>query len=149
MITRLPPRVVRNRGLSLLEFTVVIAALISLVSTLWIGALAWKRGSDRAGCVLMLRNVQVATRCYQNLYGYNYGDRLRAVNSTPDVAQQMLNKGYIEQKLCDLAHGIGKCPAGGTWTCPIPDIFPQEGSLYLVCSLATSEGHTPGAHADW
>ncbi len=149
MIIRLPPRVVRNRGLSLLELTVVIAALLSLVSILAIGALAWKRGSDRAGCVLMLRNVQVATRSYQNLYGYNYGGHLRAENGTPDIAQQMLKKGYIKQRLFDLAHGIVKCPAGGTWACAIPDVFPQEGSLYLVCSLATSDGHAPTAHTDW
>ncbi len=149
MITRLPPRVVRNRGLSLLELTVLIAALLSLVSILTIGALAWKRGGDRVGCVLMLRNVQVATRSYQNLYGYNYGSHIRQENGPPDIAQQMYNKGYLQQNLFDLAHGLGRCPAGGTWVCPSPDVFPQEGSLYLVCSLARSEGHAPTTHVDW
>ncbi|MBC7981098.1 MAG: prepilin-type N-terminal cleavage/methylation domain-containing protein, partial [Armatimonadetes bacterium] len=35
-------------GMTLLELTVVILVLLSLISILFIGARAWKKGSDRA-----------------------------------------------------------------------------------------------------
>ena len=149
MTSQLPPRVARHRGLTLLELTVVIATLLALVSILFIGSRAWKRGSDRAGCILTLRNVQIATRSYQNLYGYNYGGRPYAENGTQDIAQHLFNKGYIESKLYDQARGIAKCPAGGAYACAIPDIFPQEGQLYMACSLSTSDEHFPSSHAGW
>ncbi len=149
MNTRPPPRVVRPRGLTLLELTIVIAVLLSLVSILFVGARAWKRASDRACCVLTIRNVQVATRSYQNLYGYNYGGRPYAENGTQDIARLLFSKGYIEQKLFDQARGVAKCPSGGSYTCLVPDIFPQPGQLYMACSLSGSADHTPSSHADW
>lgn len=39
-------------AMTLLELTVVIMVLLSLISILFIGARAWKRGSDRTGCIL-------------------------------------------------------------------------------------------------
>ncbi len=135
--------------MSLLELTVVIVALLSLISILFIGSRAWKRGSDRAGCVLTLRNVQAATRSYQFLYDYNYGGRPYAENGTQDIATHLYNKGYIEQKLYDQARGIATCAAGGTYKCPVPDIFPPTGQLYMTCSLSSSDEHTPSSHADW
>ncbi len=149
MITQPSPRVVRHRGLSLLELTMVIAALLSFVAILFIGSRAWKRGSDRASCVLTLRNVQVATRSYQNLYGYNFGGRPYAENGTQDIATHLYTKGYIERKLYDQAHGLSRCPAGGTYACPVPDIFPTNGQLYMACSLSTTEEHIPTSHTDW
>ena len=50
----------RTRGMTLLELTVVILVLLSLISILFIGARAWKKGSDRAGCIMQIRNVQLA-----------------------------------------------------------------------------------------
>lgn len=61
------PRTTRKSGMTLLELTVVILVLLSLISILFIGARAWKRGSDRAGCLIVIRNVQVAMRGDQNL----------------------------------------------------------------------------------
>lgn len=149
MNTQPPPRVVRPRGLTLLELTIVIAVLLSLVSILFVGARAWKRGGDRACCILTIRNVQVATRSYQNMYGYDYGSHPSAENGTQDIARQLFAKGYIEQRLFDQARGATKCPAGGSYACLVPDVFPQEGELYMACSLSGSDGHTPSSHADW
>ena len=39
----------RKAGMTLLELTVVILVLLSLISILFVGARAWKKGSDRAG----------------------------------------------------------------------------------------------------
>jgi type II secretory pathway pseudopilin PulG len=145
----LSPRVVRRSGMTLLELTVCIMVLLALISILFFSAKAWKRGSDRAACILSLRNVQVATRSYQNLYGYNYGGRPYAENGTQDIARHLYDKGYIEKNLFNNATGANKCPAGGSYTCPLPDIFPEAGELYMKCSLATSAEHEPVSHDDW
>jgi prepilin-type N-terminal cleavage/methylation domain-containing protein len=49
-----------NKGMTLIELTVVILVLLSLISVLFIGARAWKAGSDRANCILNIRNFQTA-----------------------------------------------------------------------------------------
>ena len=149
MTCNLPPRVVRHRGLSIIELTVVITILLTLISILFIGSRAWKRGSDRSRCVLTMRNVQVATRSYQNMYGYNYGGRPYADNGTQDIAAHLYAKGYIEQRLFQQASGIVPCPSGGSYEIPLPDIFPAQGELFMTCSLAETEEHLPTAHADW
>ena len=138
-----------NRGLSLLELTVVIAVLLALVSVLIIGSRAWKRGSDRTCCILTLRNMQIATRSYQNLYGYDYGGHPYAAGGTQNIAEHLHSKGYIEATVYEQSRGNQKCAAGGTYECPVPDIFPLEGQLYMQCSLASSEEHTPTKHAEW
>jgi len=58
----------RKTGMTLLELTVVILVLLSLISILFIGARAWKKGSDRAGCILNIRNCQQAVRGYLNMH---------------------------------------------------------------------------------
>jgi len=49
-------------GMTLLELTVVILVLLSLISILFVGARQWKKGSDRAGCIMLQRNIQQAVR---------------------------------------------------------------------------------------
>lgn len=149
MTNNLPPRVVRHRGLTLLEVTVVITVLLALVSIMFVGARSWKRGSDRANCILTQRNVQVATRSYQNLYGYNYGGRPYAERGTQDILEHLRNKGYIEEPTYEQARGSAPCAAAGTYSRLVPDIFPPEGVLYMVCSLADSDNHKPSTHHDW
>ncbi|MES2997099.1 MAG: prepilin-type N-terminal cleavage/methylation domain-containing protein [Verrucomicrobiota bacterium] len=57
----------RKPGMTLLELTVVILVLLSLISILFIGARAWKKGSDRAANILNIRNVQQAVRAHANV----------------------------------------------------------------------------------
>jgi hypothetical protein len=133
----------------LLELTIIIVVMMSLLTILFFGATAWKRGNDRAGCVLTLRNVQMAARSYQNLYGYNYGGRPYADNGTQDIALHLYQKGYIEQKLYDQASGSELCPGGGTYSRTTPDVFPIAGELYLACSLAATQQHKPDKALDW
>lgn len=149
MTNNSPPRVVRHRGLSLLELTVVIATLLALISILFFSARAWMRGSDRAGCILTIRNVQVATRSYQNLYGYNDGGRPYAEEGTQDIAEHLRSKGYIEAATYEQARGNATCPSGGSYTRALPDIFPQTGQLYMTCSFSESEKHEPPSYTDW
>lgn len=144
-----PPGVACHRGLTLIELTICIATLIALVSILFVGSRAWKRGSDRACCVITLHNMQVATRSYQNMYCYNYGGHPSAENGTQDIAILMYSKGYIESKLYQQATGVSPCAAGGTYTRSATDIFPLTGQLYMTCSLSTSDDHVPASHEDW
>ena len=95
--------------------------------------------------MLTLRNVQMAARSYQNLYGYNYGGHPYAENGTQDIAVHLYQKGYIEKKLFDQATGLEACAGGGTYTCPTPDIFPHSGQLYLKCSLSAT-GRSRAGH---
>lgn len=126
-------RQLRPSGLTLIELTVVILVLLALISVLFIGARAWKRGSDRAGCVMNIRNAQQAVRSFQNLRGRNDGT---ALNFNTDIV------------------GIGNfietfpvCPAGGTYT-PATSI-PTPGTLALPCSLAGSDDHEPDDFVGW
>ena len=73
-------------GMTLLELTVVILVLLSLISILFIGARAWKRGSDRAASILQIRNVQQAVRSYANMNGFNPGDIPGAVDGLAPAA---------------------------------------------------------------
>jgi prepilin-type N-terminal cleavage/methylation domain-containing protein len=58
----------RKSGMTLLELTVVILVLLSLISILFIGARAWKKGSDRSANIMNIRNVQQAARGHENMY---------------------------------------------------------------------------------
>jgi type II secretory pathway pseudopilin PulG len=63
----------RKAGVTLLELTVVILVLLTLIGILFIGVNAWRRGSDRAANVLNMRNVQQAMRGHQNTRNLNPG----------------------------------------------------------------------------
>ena len=66
----------RTAGMTLLELTVVILVLLSLISILFIGARAWKKGSDRAANILNIRNVQQAVRAHANVRALALGATL-------------------------------------------------------------------------
>lgn len=59
--------------MTLLELTVVILVLLSLISILFVGARAWKKGSDRSANIMNLRNCQQAMRGHQNMNQLNPG----------------------------------------------------------------------------
>ncbi len=70
------PSMKRKSGMTLLELTVVILVLLSLISILFIGARAWKKGSDRAANILNIRNVQQAVRAHSNVRALALGAAL-------------------------------------------------------------------------
>jgi hypothetical protein len=144
-----PPKVVSRRGITLLELAISMSILLALIAILLVGTHAWKRGGDKATCILTQRNLQMATRCYQSLYGYSCGGRPTAENGTQDITRLMLNKGYIEQELFDQAQGMDHCPSNGTYACEHPDIFPEPGVPFITCSLAATDDHVPTLQANW
>lgn len=138
-----------KKGMTLIELTVVILVLLSLISILFIGARAYKRGSDRAGCVLNIRNVQQAVRSHQNMYNKTAANP----TATPAVAGETLDFDEIySTATVEKYLKAPTCPAGGSYT-PSP-VYPAVGTLAITCDLSTSLDHEPDAdkavkHADW
>ena len=121
------------RGITLLELTVVIIVLLSLISIIFVGARAWKKGSDRSGCVINIRNAQQAVRSYQNL-------RALPTYTPINMFTDILGPGnFIEHDVI--------CPAGGDYD--HIGYIPEQGEMAMWCSLATSDEHVPANTSDW
>jgi len=126
--------------MTLLELTVVILVLLSLIAILFIGARAWKRGSDRAGCLINIRNLQQAMRGDQNMR-----------NSAPGAP------GLLAANIIGANAYITNAP-----TCPTDKTtgysyvangnYPALGSLYATCNQTvekTNHVFTSTQIADW
>ena len=125
--------------MTLLELTVIIMVLLSLVTILLFGAQAWKRGSDRALCIIHIQNVQKGVRSYANLYGFNPG------SNAPNLQSRVIGLGrFIET--------TPECPGSGSYTFGQTygaDTIPPMGALYMECSLAADQQHVPDVTPDW
>lgn len=108
----------------------VVASGVLAVLLLSSGSVAyyhWKKGSDRAGCIMNIRNAQQAMRSYQGM------------NNADWVTKEMLvgPDNFLEIEPV--------CPRGGTYTWgqgPVPPV----GDLMLHC---TCEGHEPTSTVGW
>lgn len=127
-------------GMTLLELTVVILVLLSLISILFIGARAWKKGSDRAASILQIRNVQQAVRSYANMNGKNAGDTDLTLSSEVFGAGK-----FIENDPTAGSH-----PAGSTvlYVIAAPTVIPDIGTLYMTADDA-EYAPTAGTTNDW
>lgn len=102
--------------------------LLSATSTLFVGARAWKKGSDRSACIMQTRNVQQAIRGHQNMNAIDNGAPINWNDIFgPD--------GYLPKPTC---------PLGGTYT--FVDTYPPVGTLACQCSHAD---HVPENHEGW
>jgi prepilin-type N-terminal cleavage/methylation domain-containing protein len=106
-------------GMTLLELTVVILVLLSLISILFIGARAWKKGSDRSANIMNVRNAQQALRGHQNTRGFKATD-------TVTLADIIGEKGYLKEQ---------KVPVEGT---DIPteyeyaEVYGEPGDIFVL-----------------
>ena len=122
-----------DRGVTLLELSVVILVLITLISVLFLGAQAYKEGADRSNCVMNIRNVQVAVRCYQNIYHLDPGDEINQAVLIGDKS------GFLKS--------MPNCPGDGDYT--LTTEIPDTGQLALDCSIEGGLEHTPKEHSSW
>jgi type II secretory pathway pseudopilin PulG len=126
-IMKLTPKMTLNRkaGMTLIELTVVILVLLALIAVLFVGARAYKKGSDKAACLMNQRNVQQAVRSYANL---NPTDAAITVDDLvgPDK----------------FLGSLPLCPGGGTYEA---NYGAAAGELAYACSLAAADGHAPSA----
>jgi prepilin-type N-terminal cleavage/methylation domain-containing protein len=126
----------RKSGMTLLELTVVILVLLSLISILFIGARAWKKGSDRAANILNIRNVQQAVRAHANVRGLLES---AALASTEIVGTgKYLNS--VTAPNSDISYTYGTT-------------VPAIGTLYLIAAYTsgtdTDYAPTSGSYAEW
>ena len=128
-------------GMTLIELTVVIAALMTLITVLFPMANAWKRGASRAECLLNIRQVQMAVRSFSNLNGFGAGRDVSTAN--PPVALQTELVGA--DKYLEMAP---TCPSSGTYIYG-GNVIPLMSSLYMTCSLAASDEHEPNDVNGW
>ncbi|MCF7675679.1 MAG: type II secretion system GspH family protein [Akkermansiaceae bacterium] len=126
------PPTKRQSGMTLIEMTVVILVLLALIAVIFIGSVAWKRGSDRAACILNIRNVQQAIRGHQNIMEKAAGD--------PIVWTQIIgDQGYLQL--------FPVCPSDGIYQ-PVAT-YPVASALAYPCNVAVSLNHTPMDTAGW
>jgi prepilin-type N-terminal cleavage/methylation domain-containing protein len=119
-------------GLTLIEVTIVIAVLLMLTSVLFLGASAYKRGSDRALCIQSISTVQKAVRSYANLNALSTGE------SVANLKDQIIAPdGFITTEPA--------CRGGGTYTFG-GDVIPLSGVVYMSCSITD---HVPSSPGSW
>jgi len=132
--------VTKKAGMTLLELTVVILVLLSLMSILFIGARAWKKGSDRAGCVMNIRNLQQAMRGHQNMTGKNPGSAGMTKDSIVGTTGS-----YIQTE--------PTCPGDSSAYDYLPDgNYPALGTLYATCGntdTVIAAEHVPNDKSGW
>lgn len=125
-------------GLTLLELTVVIMVLNTLVGVLFVGFRAYKAGADRAACVMNIYAVQKVVRSYANLNNLSPG---QVLGEEIDLREELVGPGrYLEVP--------PECPGGGIYT-DLGKRLPRAGEIYLSCSLAGKKRHRPQRLATW
>jgi type II secretory pathway pseudopilin PulG len=126
--------------MTLLEVTVVILVLLSLITILFIGARGWKRGSDRALCIVNIHNIQKGIRGYSNLYGFEPGA------TVSELRNKVIGMGRFVES-------VPTCAAGGIYsfgeTSGGEDTIPQVGELYMQCDRKIIDEHVPTDYSDW
>ena len=127
--------------MTLVELSVVIIVLFTFVSTLFVGARAWKRGSDRAGCIVNIREVQVSVRGYANANDLEVGDYLTLLGTAGTAEDAIVGPdSYME--------ALPGCPQLGLYTIN-GNRVPPVGTLYMTCSLAGFDAHVPEYFSTW
>jgi prepilin-type N-terminal cleavage/methylation domain-containing protein len=127
----------RKSGMTLLELTVVILVLLSLISILFVGARAWKKGSDRSANIMNIRNIQQAVRGHQNMRNLAEGAAL-----TNDVIMSADGStGYLKTPT----------PPAGLAAYTTGSVVPEIGTLYVTNHFDHVDYGftTPDDYADW
>ena len=133
------PSIKRKSGMTLLELTVVILVLLSLISILFIGARAWKKGADRAGCILNIRNVQQAVRGYMNMHPE------LTVPPASTVIYDATGNLYMKTPLCP-----ANTATSYTYTVPATVAAATPGTIFLACgNIAAEPDHVPQNTGAW
>ena len=124
--------------MTLIELSVAILVLLMFVGLLLVVARAWKRGSDRAACLMNIRQVQLSLRGFTNSNGMSVGDPLFPP-ANPELS--VIGPDNFVQLM-------PRCPSGGLYSFSGP-VVPPIGTLFMTCSLAGSDGHEPEDFDTW
>lgn len=122
----------KDHGLTLIEVTLVISVLLGLIAFTFIGTTAYKRGADRAICIVQVSTGQKALRSFCNLHEYRPGDSL------PDLKGALIGPGrFLEDE--------PQCPTNGSYSYYNNEV-PPLGTTFMRCSL---EAHAPTTTYSW
>jgi hypothetical protein len=119
----------------LIELSIIIIVLFAFLSLLFVGATAWKRGSDRAGCIVNLRQVQLAIRGHANINRLDVGDTIVNGHNAIIGSDKFLS-------------ALPECPAQGAYSFSGNQV-PAYGTLFMSCSLNTLQNHEPELYDSW
>jgi hypothetical protein len=126
----------QGRGLAIaglvLGYVQIAAYVLLIIPILFIGAGAWKKGSDRAGCILNQRNVQQAVRSYEAKHGLKPGD--------PIDWQEIVGPGKLLEK-------EPTCPGQGEYE--FASQIPATGTAVVECSKTGTDKHAPNDLSGW
>lgn len=131
----------RTRGATLIELTVVISMLLSLISALFVSAKYYKEAADKSACITQISQFQKAVRAYQNLNSLDPSDSI----SSSDFYGE--GKPFSKEVFCPLG--------GGKYN--ILNAIPSSGVAFATCaeydestgSVDKSQAHSPASIAGW
>ena len=126
--------------MTLIELTVVIAVLLLLIGIMFMGASAWKNGSDRSSCIMNQYRVQVAMRSFANINQLKIGDDTTSLVPPVSLEQALTDAGFVED--------YPTCPSNGIYD-RSSNLIPDVGNLFMTCSLSTTREHVPMDYAGW
>ena len=133
-----------KKGLTLIEMTVVIVGLLTLISISISVAQAWKGSANRAQCITNLRTFQKGVRSYILLNEGRDNNITTNSNGTWTLNSiTPLNDFFpVNNETSTIT-----CPANGVYdfTRPIPAI----GEVWVSCSLEASRSHIPSNSGNW
>ena len=131
----------RPRGTTLIELTVVISMLVSLISALFVSARYYKEAADRAACVTLLSQYQKTIRGYENLNSLSPGDSLT------EADLYGTGKPFEREPTCPLGNGkyklLGEIPIAGVPFASCVDYDSANGTK------DKSQAHTADNLASW
>ncbi len=128
-------------GMTLIELTIVILVLLTLISVLFIGAKAYKDGADNATCILNQEQVQKAIRSHQNMNAKNDGDTFTKTDIFGDENDS--------SKVGILAFPTEPTDPDTAYTENGSGIYPAVGSPYITCATTKGEVHAPESFQGW
>jgi len=126
--------------MTLIELTLIMAIIMGLVSALFVGMSAYKRGANRSNCVQNMATVQKAMRSYCNMNEAFPGDPVT------NLKDEIVGAGKF-------LPSAPTCPGSGTYhfygdgtVGTESSIIPDLGTNYLRCSI---ESHIPSSLIGW
>ena len=127
--------------MTLLELSVIILVLLTFISLMFVGVRAWKRGSDRAACIMNIRQVQLAVRSYANTEGLEEGTDTSLLSPPVILTDVLIGPGKFVNRL-------PYCPGNGLYILG-GDQIPERGFLYMTCTVALADEHVPTNFGSW
>ncbi len=110
-----------------------VPVMMTLTSTLFIGAQAYKNAADRAACILNIRNIHQAVRVNMNIEDLQVGD--------PIHWEDIVGKGKFLETM-------PVCPLDGKRYI-LSKKYPPVGEAAAKCPNAQSKNHKPQSTEGW